>query len=262
MMKPSARYLQWPAVVLCSQLAFVLTLCAWQMGSKSIFISTAHPSVCREEALVKALQSEQIAAAGLDFPGTNIDADEHPLLSLSNCIVLADNAAEDVDVGDQETRDRIHRMAINNIFAALFYHSRLPVCKAVEKPKDPDIHRVRPENDDGRWLPSPGNFYYLPPAYHEQRRHMERMLAARSGGTADGSKSEEKKDMDDDAGGKDPLDPDVFIKAMQTIGRKRKAPAAATSPPSAVSSSSSSSSSSSAPLSSSSASSSALSSSS
>lgn len=84
------------------------------MKSSAIFINASRGETVDETALIHALKSKQIYAAGLDvFQQEPIGAD-HPLLSLPNVVALPH-----IGSATQETRDAMTLLAAQNLVAAL-----------------------------------------------------------------------------------------------------------------------------------------------
>lgn len=84
------------------------------MKPTSIFINASRGATVDEDALVEALQSNQIYAAGLDvFKNEPIDTN-HPLLTLPNAVILPH-----IGSATQETRDAMALLAAQNLVTAL-----------------------------------------------------------------------------------------------------------------------------------------------
>jgi phosphoglycerate dehydrogenase-like enzyme len=66
------------------------------------------------DALVEALRSRTIWAAGLDVTDPEPISDDHPLVSLPNCVVVPHIAS-----GTISTRDEMARLAVENCLAVL-----------------------------------------------------------------------------------------------------------------------------------------------
>ncbi|MBM7704602.1 2-hydroxyacid dehydrogenase [Metabacillus iocasae] len=85
-----------------------------KMKSSAIFVNASRGAVVDEEALVEALQTGDIAAAGLDvFTKEPIDVD-HPLLSLSNVVALPHIGSASI-----ETRTVMMKLCVENIIRLL-----------------------------------------------------------------------------------------------------------------------------------------------
>lgn len=91
------------------------------MRPETIFINIARGKVVDEQAMINALQSGQIRAAGLDvFDREPLQADS-PLLQLDNVV-----ATPHMGSATHETREAMARCAVENMISAL----------AGERPKD------------------------------------------------------------------------------------------------------------------------------
>jgi len=84
------------------------------MGRDSIFINISRGKVVDEKALIHALQTGQIRAAGLDvFEREPVQTDS-PLLALDNVV-----ATPHIGSATHETREAMARCAVDNLLAAL-----------------------------------------------------------------------------------------------------------------------------------------------
>ncbi|MGY4495157.1 NAD(P)-dependent oxidoreductase [Pseudomonas sp. TE3610] len=84
------------------------------MGPDSIFINISRGKVVDEQALIHALQTRQIRAAGLDvFEREPLDP-QSPLLKLDNVV-----ATPHIGSATHETREAMARCAVDNLLAAL-----------------------------------------------------------------------------------------------------------------------------------------------
>lgn len=93
-----------------------------QMKSSAILINTARGGLVDPQALVDALQTNQIAAAGLDVFEPEPIPSDHPLLSLEN-VVIAPHIAS----ASKQTRLRMAMMAADNLISGL-QGKPLPYC--------------------------------------------------------------------------------------------------------------------------------------
>ncbi|NUT76725.1 D-glycerate dehydrogenase [Pseudomonas sp. C1C7] len=85
-----------------------------QMRPETIFINISRGKVVDEKALIEALRSEQIRAAGLDvFEREPLNPDS-PLLQLDNVV-----ATPHIGSATHETREAMARCAVENLLAAL-----------------------------------------------------------------------------------------------------------------------------------------------
>ncbi|HEY1075101.1 MAG TPA: D-glycerate dehydrogenase [Fontimonas sp.] len=93
-----------------------------RMRSEAVLINTARGGLVDETALIHALRSGRIAAAGLDvFEREPIGAD-HPLLALPNVVV-----APHIGSATLGTRSRMAQLAVDNLLAGL-RGERMPHC--------------------------------------------------------------------------------------------------------------------------------------
>src|SRR5699024_12273302 len=81
-----------------------------RMKKDAIFMNIGRGAVVDEEALVKALQNEEIKACGLDVLREEPIDMQHPLLSMSNATILPHIGSASII-----TRDRIIQQCIDNI---------------------------------------------------------------------------------------------------------------------------------------------------
>jgi glyoxylate reductase len=93
-----------------------------RMKRTAILVNTSRGPVVDHDALYEALRDEVIAAAALDVTDPEPLPADHPLLSLSNCLVVPHIASATV-----VTRGRMARMAAENLLAGL-RGERLPNC--------------------------------------------------------------------------------------------------------------------------------------
>ncbi len=84
------------------------------MKTTAVLINAARGPVVDTDALVSALQSGEIFAAGLDVTDPEPLPADHPLVSLPNCIVVPHIASATVT-----TRDAMARLAANNLIDVL-----------------------------------------------------------------------------------------------------------------------------------------------
>jgi phosphogluconate 2-dehydrogenase len=92
-----------------------------RMRPETIFINIARGKVVDEQAMIRALQTGQIRAAGLDvFEREPVQADS-PLLKLDNVV-----ATPHMGSATHETREAMARCAVENMISAL----------SGERPKD------------------------------------------------------------------------------------------------------------------------------
>ena len=85
-----------------------------RMKRSAILLNMARGPVVDTDALVAALQSGEIAAAGLDVTDPEPLPRNHPLLSLDNVIVLPHLGS-----ASNRTRQRMMEMTVENLFAGL-----------------------------------------------------------------------------------------------------------------------------------------------
>jgi phosphogluconate 2-dehydrogenase len=84
------------------------------MRPESIFINISRGKVVDEKALIEALRTGQIRAAGLDvFEREPLNQDS-PLLQLNNVV-----ATPHIGSATHETREAMARCAVDNLLAAL-----------------------------------------------------------------------------------------------------------------------------------------------
>lgn len=93
-----------------------------RMKPTAILINAARGPVVDTDALLCALSEGWIRAAALDVTDPEPLPPDHPLLSLSNCIVVPHIASATIS-----TRNRMARMAAENLLAGL-RGERLPYC--------------------------------------------------------------------------------------------------------------------------------------
>jgi len=100
-----------------------------QMKTTAILINTSRGPVVDTDGLVRALQEGWIRAAALDVTDPEPLPADHPLLELSNCIVVPHIASATVTA-----RERMATMAAENLLAGL-QGERLPYCA------NPDVYK-------------------------------------------------------------------------------------------------------------------------
>ncbi|WP_042222695.1 2-hydroxyacid dehydrogenase [Oceanobacillus manasiensis] len=85
-----------------------------KMKDSAVFINISRGSVVNEKALLEALESEQIAAAGLDVFAEEPIRANHPLLNKSNVICLPH-----IGSASMETRTKMLQLCLENITGVL-----------------------------------------------------------------------------------------------------------------------------------------------
>ena len=85
-----------------------------QMKSNAILINTSRGGVVDQEALVGALQSGQIRAAGLDVTTPEPLPSDHPLVHQENCLIMPH-----IGSATQQTRAAMAEIAADNILAGI-----------------------------------------------------------------------------------------------------------------------------------------------
>lgn len=93
-----------------------------QMKPSAVLVNTARGPIIDSDALTWALQTGQIASAGIDVFDPEPILTNHPILQLKNLVITPHIAS-----ASKETRKRMAMMAVDNIFAGL-HGSRLPYC--------------------------------------------------------------------------------------------------------------------------------------
>ncbi len=93
-----------------------------QMKPGVVLVNTSRGPVVDPEALYNALKTNQIFAAGLDVTEPEPLPADHPLLQLSNCIIIPHLGS-----ASKRTRDRMAILAAHNLIAGL-KDERLPNC--------------------------------------------------------------------------------------------------------------------------------------
>lgn len=93
-----------------------------RMKPTAILVNTSRGPVVDHDALVEALREGAIAGAALDVTDPEPLAVDHPLVGLSNCLVVPHIASASV-----VTRGKMARMAADNLLAGL-RGERLPNC--------------------------------------------------------------------------------------------------------------------------------------
>ncbi|KAG7382864.1 hypothetical protein PHYPSEUDO_004263 [Phytophthora pseudosyringae] len=84
------------------------------MKSSAVLINTGRGELVDQDALVEALKSKTIAAAGLDATTPEPLAPTHPLFALENCIVLPH-----VGSASTKTRQVMAQIAVDNVLAVV-----------------------------------------------------------------------------------------------------------------------------------------------
>ena len=84
------------------------------MKPSAVLINAARGPVVDTDALVEALRNGTIWAAGLDVTDPEPIPEDHPLVSLPNCVVVPHIAS-----GTISTRDEMARLAVENCLAVL-----------------------------------------------------------------------------------------------------------------------------------------------
>ena len=84
------------------------------MKRSAIVINTTRGGTVDQEALYQALVNRRIAAAGLDVTTPEPLPVEHPLLTLSNCVVLPHIGSASI-----ATRTKMALMAAENLIAGV-----------------------------------------------------------------------------------------------------------------------------------------------
>ena len=84
------------------------------MKPEAVLVNAARGPVVDTDALVEALQSGAIFAAGLDVTDPEPLPADHPLVSLPNCVVVPHIASASV-----ATRNEMARLAAENLLSAL-----------------------------------------------------------------------------------------------------------------------------------------------
>lgn len=93
-----------------------------RMKPTAILVNTARGGIVDPKALYEALQSSQIAAAGLDVTEPEPISPDDPLLTLDNCLIIPHLGSSSV-----ATRNKMATLAAENVLAAL-RGERLPHC--------------------------------------------------------------------------------------------------------------------------------------
>ncbi|XP_076877127.1 glyoxylate reductase/hydroxypyruvate reductase [Brachyhypopomus gauderio] len=84
------------------------------MKKTAVFINTSRGAVVNQEDLFEALSTGQIAAAGLDVTTPEPLPTDHPLLTLTNCVVLPH-----IGSATYSTRGTMVKLSVNNLLAGL-----------------------------------------------------------------------------------------------------------------------------------------------
>lgn len=84
------------------------------MKSTAILVNTARGGVVDQDALVEALQNDTIWAAGLDVTTPEPLASDHPLVQMTNCVVLPHIGSATITA-----RDAMSMLAAQNLIAVL-----------------------------------------------------------------------------------------------------------------------------------------------
>lgn len=90
------------------------TQCFAQMKPSAVIVNTSRGDVLDQEALVHALETKQIAAAGLDVTSPEPLPPSHKLFCLSNCVILPHIGSATV-----KTRQDMINLALSNMVAGL-----------------------------------------------------------------------------------------------------------------------------------------------
>jgi len=85
-----------------------------RMKKEAILVNTARGKVIDTEALIRALRTKRIAAAGLDVTDPEPLLQDHPLLKLDNCLVVPH-----IGSATTRTRGRVAEMSAKNILAGI-----------------------------------------------------------------------------------------------------------------------------------------------
>lgn len=93
-----------------------------KMKPTAVLVNTARGGIVDPKALYEALQSGQIAAAGLDVTEPEPISPDDPLLTLDNCLIIPHLGSSSV-----ATRNKMATLAAENVLAAL-RGERLPHC--------------------------------------------------------------------------------------------------------------------------------------
>jgi len=101
------------------------------MKETAILINTARGAIVDSDALVEALRNKSIAYAALDVTDPEPIPQQHPLLSLKNCIVVPHLGS-----ATWQTRELMGRLAVENLLAGL-RAERLPHCV------NPEVYRAQ-----------------------------------------------------------------------------------------------------------------------
>ncbi|KAJ0406324.1 hypothetical protein ATCC90586_007362 [Pythium insidiosum] len=90
------------------------TRCFSLMKPSAVLINTSRGEVVDQDALVHALETREIAAAGLDVTTPEPLPTEHPLFTLPNCVILPHIGSATV-----KTRQAMADIAVRNLVAGL-----------------------------------------------------------------------------------------------------------------------------------------------
>ncbi len=104
-----------------------------RMKPTAVLVNTARGPVVDPEALYSALKSRTIFAAALDVTEPEPMPPDHPLLRLSNCLIVPHLGS-----ASKQTRDQMAFLAAQNLIAGL-NGERLPHCA------NPEVYLERPE---------------------------------------------------------------------------------------------------------------------
>ncbi|GGJ62562.1 2-hydroxyacid dehydrogenase [Virgibacillus salexigens] len=85
-----------------------------QMKNTGIFINISRGAVVNEEALIHALKTKQIMAAGLDVFAEEPIRSDHPLVNLDNVVALPH-----IGSASTETRTKMWKLCLENVIAVL-----------------------------------------------------------------------------------------------------------------------------------------------
>jgi D-3-phosphoglycerate dehydrogenase len=84
------------------------------MKSTAVVVNTARGPIIDEPALIRALQSEQIAGAAMDVFETEPLPADSPLLTMDNVMLASHNANS-----SPEAWERVHQNTVHNLLSVL-----------------------------------------------------------------------------------------------------------------------------------------------